>query len=121
MNWLGAVRDWSSDGPFTGVKRHLVDIAPAPVLPGLERFHDGMTRQPEMGGGVLVLRAVTTAHVPAGHAQPEVEPRVAEAQAVFTTVSAWLDHFDLAEMGATGHVPDECTTLGRYAEREVEP
>jgi hypothetical protein len=44
----------------------LVDIAPAPILSGLERGHDRMPSRPEMLGGVPVLRSVATPDVPAG-------------------------------------------------------
>src|SRR5438105_1087499 len=47
------------------LQHDLVDVAPAPVLAGLERGHDGMLRRAEVLGGVLVLRLVATPDVPA--------------------------------------------------------
>ena len=101
----------SFDRPFGRVHSGLVDIAPAPVLPRLERFHDGMTCLPEMRGGVLVLRAVAATDMPAGHAQPEVEPCIPGAQAVFAAVGAWRDHLELIEMCASSHRAFERTTF----------
>src|SRR5690242_19796389 len=48
------------------VKLHLVYVAPAPILAGLERLHDGVLGGMEMLGGVLVLRGIATAHMAAG-------------------------------------------------------
>jgi hypothetical protein len=57
----------------------------------------------KMLGGVTMRRRVTTANVAAGHAQTQVHPLGADAQAVFTTTGAGLDWFYLIEM-CTYHV-----------------
>src|SRR6266567_2531457 len=61
-----------------------VDVAPAPVLSAFERGHDWMLRRAEVLRGMLVLRIVAAAHVPAGPAQPKVHPRVSHGQALLT-------------------------------------
>jgi hypothetical protein len=58
--------------------RHLVDVAPAPTLAGLEGGHDRVLRRAEVLRRMLVLRAVATADVPAGPAQAQVYPLVAD-------------------------------------------
>jgi hypothetical protein len=63
-----------------------------------------------MGGGVLVLGAVAAAHMPAGHAQPQVHPAVADPKAILTTVGARRDFMDLIEMFAGSHSEDQPTT-----------
>jgi len=49
-------------------------------------------------GGVLVRRRVTAAHVATGHAQAQVHPCAADAQAVFTSIRAGCDFFYLIEV-----------------------
>jgi hypothetical protein len=52
----------------------------------------------KMFGGVLVWRRVAAAHLPARHAKTQVHPLGADAQAVFTSIRAGSDFFDLIEM-----------------------
>jgi hypothetical protein len=106
-----AVGDRSSDQPLAGVQSDFVDVAPTPILFRLERLQDRMSGSAEMGGGVLVFGAVTATYVTAHHAQPQVDPRIADTQAVFASIRAWRDRFDLIEVGA-GHRP---TSLRRSA------
>jgi hypothetical protein len=54
----------------------------------------------EVFGGMFVRRRVATAHVAAGHAEAQVHPLGADAQAIFTTVRAGCDFFNLIEMSA---------------------
>ena len=49
---------------------------------------------------VLVLRRVTAADVTARHAKTQVHPRVANLQAVFTTLRARSDFANLIQMCA---------------------
>src|SRR6266540_2917829 len=73
----------------------LVDIAPAPVLAGLERLHDGVPVGVRVPAGVPVRRGVAAANVPAGQAQPQVYPPRPRAQALLAAVRRaghhWLD------------------------------
>src|SRR6202158_3004728 len=46
------------------LRHELIEVAPAPVLAGLERSYDGMLSRAEVLRGVPVLRLVTTADVP---------------------------------------------------------
>ena len=94
------MRDRSLYPPGARVKIHLVDEAPAPVLAGLERLHDRVPDLAEMLGGVPVRRVVAAPDVPAGHAQAEVDPLRADAQAVLAAVRARGDFSDLIEVGA---------------------
>jgi hypothetical protein len=50
--------------------------------------------------GVFVRRRVAAAYVAAGHAEAQVHPLGADAQAIFTSVGAGRDFFDLIEMSA---------------------
>jgi hypothetical protein len=45
----------ASDGHSREIKFHLVEVTPAPVLAGLDRFNDGVLGRMEMFGGVLVF------------------------------------------------------------------
>src|SRR4029077_2770118 len=91
----------ASDGD---AERDLVDVAPAPVLTRLERADDRVTARVRVGGRVPVRRAVATADVAAGEADPEVQPFAADAEAVLATVDrGWeLANCDLVEVGAGG-------------------
>jgi hypothetical protein len=83
------------------IEHHFIYKAPAPFFAGLERFHDRMLGRVKVFGGVLVRRRVATAHMAAGHAEAQVHPLGADAQAIFTTVRAGCDVFNLIEMSAS--------------------
>ena len=87
---------------FRPINHLFINIAPAPVFTRLERLDDRMFRRMEVFRGVLVLRRIAAADVAAGHAEPQVDPRVANLQAVFTAVSARRDFANLIKMSA-GH------------------
>jgi hypothetical protein len=54
----------------------------------------------EVLGGVLVLRAVAAADVAAGEAKAEVDPAVADLEAIFAAGGAGGDGANLGEVGA---------------------
>ena len=63
-----------------------------------------MSRLVKMFGGVFVLRRVTAPHVAARQAEPEMDPGIADLQAVFTAGGARRDITDLVKMSAlVGH------------------
>src|SRR4051794_8814714 len=66
----------------------LIHIAPAPVFARLERLDDRMASGVEVLGGVLVLRGVAAADVPANQALAQVDPGVPDLQAILTPVGA---------------------------------
>jgi hypothetical protein len=86
-----------SSGEF---EHDLVHVAPAPVLTRFERADDRVARGVEVLRGVLVLRGVTAAHVPAGQAEPQVDPPVSHRQALLAAVRAGCNVFDLIKMRA---------------------
>jgi hypothetical protein len=53
-----------------------------------------------MLGGMLVLGAVATSHVPADQAHPKMYPTIAHLQALFTTFGLWFDVANLIGMRA---------------------
>ena len=56
-------------------------------------------------GGVFVLRGIAAAHVPAGEAKPQVDPGVANFDAIFALVFVSALDLDLIEVSASfGHV-----------------
>src|SRR6476469_7345624 len=98
----------------------LVDVAPVPVLTRLERADDRVRRGVRMCAGVAVGRVVAAADVPAGQADPEMEPLAAHSQAILATVDGGgqLVDGDLVEMGADGvaHVtPSRAGVRERWA------
>src|SRR5262249_44482128 len=82
---------------------YLVDETPSPVFAGLQRTHDGMLGAMKMLGGVLVLRGVAASHVPALHAQPQMDPGVAHLQALFGALGVRRYFVNMALMLASVH------------------
>src|SRR5271170_4095448 len=73
------------DGPGPALGRlhaDLVDVAPDPVLAGLERLHQRVARRVEVLRGVLVGRGVAAVDLPAGQAQAQVHPGAADLHAL---------------------------------------
>src|SRR5437762_3741656 len=95
-----------ASAPGLDDERHLVDVAPRPVLTGLQRAHDRVVA----GGGVLarvlVGGRVAAAHVAARPAGAQVHPPPADLEAVLTPGNRLrrIDS-DLVQMGAGGHHP----------------
>jgi hypothetical protein len=83
-------------------ERDLVEVAPAPVLAGLERADDRMRCGVMVGGCMAVGGLVAAADVTAGEADPRMEPLTAVAQTVLAAVDRGreLVHLDLIKMGA---------------------
>ncbi len=83
----------------TGDAIKVVGVTEHPALARLERPDDRVVRVDEMPGRVLVLRVVAAADVAAGHAEPQVNPRVAGGQAFLAAVGCvGLDITDLVEV-----------------------
>src|SRR5438309_479583 len=76
----------------------LVDVAPAPVLTGLERLDDGVAGSMEMFGSVCVLRGVAAANVPANKTLAQVYPAISNFQAILATISARRNFSNLVEV-----------------------
>src|SRR5262245_9378522 len=97
------------------VERELIDVAPPPVFTRLVRPDDGMVvvRVP-VRGGMPVRRVVATADVTARHADPQVQPALPDAQAVFTPGARRCHVGDGVEMRA-GHCSYSSTTPAERA------
>src|SRR5687768_18515902 len=81
--------------------KRLIDVTPAPVFAGLERTDDGVLRGVEVFGRVLVLGGVAAADVAADSTDAEVDPLVAELEALLAAVRrARRKVADLVSMGA---------------------
>ena len=69
----------------------LVDIAPAPVLSGLEAAHDGMLRLVKVPRCVTVWRIVAATDMPAIQTQTEMQPCTSGGETLLTAVRRpWL-------------------------------
>src|SRR5467141_1315439 len=75
-------------GPSLQLHRYLIDVAPAPAFPRLERGDDRMLRGVKVLGGMLVLGFVAAADVPAGPAQAQMHPRIAHLEAFLAAFAA---------------------------------
>src|SRR2546423_6008928 len=78
----------------------LIDIAPQPVLARLERLHKRVAGGMEMLGGMLVLRRVTAADVPADEALAQMDPGISRFQAVLASVRARRHIMDFVQVRA---------------------
>jgi hypothetical protein len=68
-------------------KFHFIDVTPGPPFAWLEGCDDGVARVMEMSRGVAARRTVATADVATAQAEPEMDPRRAQFQALFTPKS----------------------------------
>src|SRR5207244_8900047 len=84
----------------------LVDVAPAPVLPGLERADDRVAALVGVRGRMAVRRIVAAADVSALQADPQVQPLAAGGEAIDAAVDrgGQLRDPDVIEVGAGRHV-----------------
>jgi hypothetical protein len=76
--------------------QYLVYVAPSPLFAWLERPDYRVPGGVEMFRGMFVLRVVATTHVAAGQAFSEVDPRIAQLQALLAAIAAWFHVSDLA-------------------------
>jgi hypothetical protein len=86
--------------PSHRIKKHLIDVAPAPVFPWFERGDDGVIALMKVLSRVLVLRGIATCYVTADEAEAEMNPGVAYLEAVFAALLVRVFEFDLIEMSA---------------------
>src|SRR5437867_9833524 len=80
----------------------LVDVAPAPAFPRLERGDDRMPGLLEMLGGVLVLRVVAASDVSARPAQAKMHPGVSRGEAFLAAVGVGRGCLYGTQMSASG-------------------
>ena len=79
---------------------HFVYVTPDPGLPGLDRPDERMLYLVKMFGRVLVLRRITASYVPAGQAEPQVDPSITHFHALFADVFVGSFELDLIQMRA---------------------
>src|SRR2546426_969456 len=86
-----------------GFHEQQVDVAPRPILSGLEASDDRMVGLVEVEGGVLPGRVVATADMPARQAQSQMDPLAARFKALLAPGrGARLRILDPIEMFACG-------------------
>ena len=78
----------------------MVSVTPSPVLIWLEGLHDRVVGRVEMLGGMLILRLVAAADMPAFKADSQVYPGVTDFQAILAPISARCDLTYLVKMTA---------------------
>jgi hypothetical protein len=75
----------------------------------------------EVPGGVFVLRAVTTPHVPANLTEAQMYPRVPDLQAVLTAIRARTNLVDFGKMLAQAIVVSVIVAPFTFVCRVAEP
>lgn len=90
---------------------YFIDIAPAPIVTGFQRFHDGVLSRVKVFGRVLILRRVATANVAARETQAEMNPGVPAFQALLAAASVRLYILNLIGMGTALHSVSSCSMM----------
>jgi hypothetical protein len=85
------------------VQFDFVDVTPTPILPRLDRPHDGMLGRVKVFRGMFILGRIATTDVPATQAQTKMHPLIAHLQAFFATTGMRFDVLYLIEMRALSH------------------
>jgi len=67
------------------IQGDLINVAPSPAFPALERTHDGVPCPVKMLGGVFVFGRIAAAHVTTNQAQTKMDPAVPRFEAFLTT------------------------------------
>src|SRR5437868_13073858 len=77
---------------------HFIDVAPGPPFAWLEGCDHGVVRVMKMSRGMAARRAIATADVTTAQAEPKMNPRRAQFQALFTTRSASGDGVETGQV-----------------------
>lgn len=84
---------------WCGLEEQLIDIAPTPVFPRLERLDQRIVRGVEMLRRMFIGRVVTAANMAAAKAKTQMHPPAAGAEALLATFGrSRLDVANLTEM-----------------------
>jgi len=78
----------------------LVNIAPAPVFAGLERLHNGVLGGMEVFGGMPVLGVIAAANMPTFQTDAQMNPSIADLEALLTALRAWRHVTNLIQVSA---------------------
>ena len=70
------------------LKHYLVDVTPTPVLSWLEGLDNRVVGRVEMLGGMLILRIIAAANMPAFKTEAQVHPRIPYSQTILTAIGA---------------------------------
>ena len=68
------------------LQKHIIDVAPPPVLARLKGLDDWMAGVMVVLGSMLVWGVIAAADVPTGQANAQMNPCTAHFQAIFTTL-----------------------------------
>jgi len=96
------------------VQLELVDVAPTPRLTRLDGPHDRMLGRVKVLGRVLILRGIAAADVPAFQAQSQMDPGVANLEALLASARVGLDVLDLVEVSALSHAFKVASRVASY-------
>ena len=81
----------------------LVDVAPHPGFPWLDRTYKSVLGVVEMLGRMLVLRRIAATHPPTLQAKAQMNPGISRFDAILTHAFVCTGEFELIEMTALGH------------------
>ena len=92
-------------GGYSGeIKFDFIDIAPAPIFPRLERLDDRVLDGVEVFRRVPVFGGIAAPHMTARHAQSQMNPGIADFQAILTSARMRFDRLNLIGVRAFVHI-----------------
>jgi hypothetical protein len=68
------------------LEHYLVNVTPTPVFIRLEGLDNRVVCRVEMLGGVLILRRIAAADMPAFETESQVYPRIPDSQTILTAI-----------------------------------
>jgi len=83
----------------------LVDVAPAPILTGLERLNDRVSGDMEMVSSVSVRRRIATTNMSACQTYSKMYPNTPDSEAILAPLRARRDRSDGTQMGISTGIP----------------
>ena len=82
------------------VEQHFIDVTPAPPLRRIVALDHGMSGGVKMFGRMPIRGIVAAADMPAGAADPQMQPAAAALQAFLAAERARRDVLDAGDMAA---------------------
>jgi hypothetical protein len=94
----------SIPGTSHKVKFELIHVAPAPLLARLERPDDRVISLVKVFPRMLILGRIATTHVSAFQTETQVDPRIAQLQALLAALRrAWPNAPNMIQMHTRNH------------------
>jgi|SRR5271156_609028 len=110
---MGCISQIFGDAPgVLKIQLHFLHVAPSPLLPGLDGAHDRVLGLMEMLRRVLAYGTVAAAYVSTDEAHAQMDPPLADLEALFTSSGVRTNVVNLVKVGTRdGHTVLNPTTI----------